>query len=149
MAVEANYQDPKTCSVCGEIEGEPLPPDFETYNLPLNVAQVDTEYDYVTTCGQNRDAKTVGKFRISDYYLFEGDETHPPLDGYEWHKVSFAIHFSDDNAWKWGMGVKTFWDDYYHMEPWGSSDTPSETENVDEFADENTLYFRCDGNVSR
>ncbi len=33
--IQANYQSPKTCTECGITQGEPLTPDFITYNIDL------------------------------------------------------------------------------------------------------------------
>lgn len=119
--VEANYQAPKTCSVCGEVEGEALTASFVEHNLAINITELGTEYDYVTTCSSDKTKQTVGKLSLSNYRVFEGDETHPALDGYEWHAVSVTIRFNDENANAYGMGVNTCRENYYDVVGWDES----------------------------
>lgn len=47
---EANYQQPVTCEVCGQKVGEPLQADFEKYGLTEKFIELDKEYDCVIAC---------------------------------------------------------------------------------------------------
>ena len=112
---DANYQAPKTCTVCGTAEGEALTAAFEEHGLVINVTELDTEYDYVTACYSDNSKQTVGKLAISNYRVFESDETHPALDGYEWHAVTVTVRFDDENAWNYGCNLNTCHENYYDI----------------------------------
>ena len=127
---DANYQAPKTCSVCGTTEGEALTAAFEENGLTINVTELDTEYDYVTACYPDETKQTVGKLTISNYRVFEGDETHPALEGYEWHAVTVTVRFDDENAWNYGCGIETCRENYYDVVGWDESSTHLEEESM-------------------
>lgn len=112
ILTEANYQQPAVCEVCGETVGEPLQAYFEKYGLECNV-ELNKEYSFVTPCHDNEEYATEGKITFSDYEVFESDEAHEALDGYEWHAVTINGIFDDDNAYNYGylMEVNSF--DYY------------------------------------
>lgn len=114
--VDANYQSPKTCSVCGAAEGEALTADFEAHGLRVNNIYRGTGYSYVTSCSKDPEAKTVGQLEFNYYNIFDGDETHPALKGYEWHYVSGSLRFSDENAWNYGVKLHWLMDNYYDIE---------------------------------
>lgn len=128
--VEANFQTPKTCSLCGVTEGEAMTAAFEEHGLAINITELDTEYDYVTTCATDPTKKTVGKLTVSGYRVFEEDENHPALEGYEWHGVSVTIRFNDENAWNYGMGVNTCQENYYDIIGWDESSAVLEEEQL-------------------
>lgn len=125
--VEANYQDPKTCSVCSKTEGTPLTASFEEHGLVINTFEnyhtissdsytYKDAFDYVTTCYNNHSYKTTGKLYICDYRIFESDETHAAVDGYEWRAVDVKIEFSDWNANQYGASVELRLENYYAIE---------------------------------
>ena len=118
---DANYQAPKTCTVCGTTEGEALTAAFDEHGLVVNVTELDTEYDYVTACYSDETKQTVGKLMISNYRVFAGDETHPALEGYEWHAVTVTVRFDDENAWNYGCGIETCRENYYDVVGWDES----------------------------
>ena len=118
--VEADYQSPKTCSLCGATEGTPLVPDFEKYGLEINVKE-DVIYPYVTVCYENHAYKTIGEFILYDYRTFESDDEHPAMDGYEWRAFTVDILFNDENAWNYGMSVRTCFENYYAIKDWDNS----------------------------
>ena len=128
--VDANYQAPKTCSVCGETEGGALLADFEAHGLPINITQLDTEYDYLTSSANDPELKTWGKLSITDYRVFDGDEKHPALEGYEWHTVSVKIRFDDNVALYKGMSFHDSIENYYDIEGWDATQTYLEEENM-------------------
>lgn len=87
--------------------------DFEKYGLVCN-AKLNTTYPYVIPC-YDREYTTNGKATFSDYKVFEGDETHEALEGYEWRTVTCTVVFDDENAYNHGysgIGVSTV--DYYN-----------------------------------
>lgn len=119
--VEANYQASKSCTMCGTTEGEALTAAFEEYGLAINVTAGETPYEYVTNCYSQPDLKTVGKLYVSGCSVVPADETHEALDGYEWRSVSVRILFDDDNAYNYGMNVKTCTENYYDIAGWDAS----------------------------
>ncbi len=110
--MDPNYHDPKTCKNCDYTEGEPLPPLYATFPVNVINAQVDTVYDYKTAC-YLKGHETVGKLTLENYQVFTSDETHEAVDGYEWHRVTVKIVFSDNDAVKYGFTVKSAVDDYF------------------------------------
>lgn len=111
---DATYQAPATCEVCGETEGEPLTPDFVAYDLPLMA--LDTPYDCNLTCYNDPSKTTVAKVTASDYRIFESDETHPAKEGYEYRQVNITICCDDENANNYGVnGFFTRIENYYDI----------------------------------
>lgn len=111
---EANYQQAATCEVCGETVGEPLQADFEKFGIECN-AELDTEYPFVIPCYNTAEYTTEGKITFSDYKVFESDDTHEALEGYEWRAISITTIFDDENAYNYGYsGFSPLSDDYYN-----------------------------------
>lgn len=111
---EANYQQAATCEVCGTTVGEPLQADFEKFGLECN-AELNTEYPFVIPCYNTTEYTTAGKITFSDYEVFDSDDTHEALEGYEWRAVTTTIVFDDENAYNYGYsGFSPYSDDYYH-----------------------------------
>lgn len=113
--VDANYQAPKTCSVCNITDGEPLTAAFEEHGLNINITELDKEYDYVTVCYSDKSKETIGKLTVSNYRVFDGDEAHEALEGYEWHAVTVTVRFDDENAWNYGCNLNTCHENYYDI----------------------------------
>lgn len=112
---EANYQEPQTCSVCGETVGNPLVPSFELHGLCPNMEEGVT-YDYVTACNKDHSLKTVGKLTVSGYRAFPSDASHEARDGYEWRTFHLSITFDDGNAYDYGIELGFSRNDYYDIE---------------------------------
>ena len=87
--MEANYQQPATCEVCGETVGEPLQADFEKLGLTCNAEQ-NIEYSIFLPMGENTSTPG-GKISYSDYDIFDSDDTHEALEGYEWRAITATI----------------------------------------------------------
>lgn len=130
--VEANYQDPKTCSVCGETEGSPLTASFEEHGLVINLAEncrtledgsciMAEPYDYVTCCSKDRSLATVGRLYICDYRIFQSDDTHAAVEGYEWRAFDVKVEYSDENASLYGYSGNVCQENYYAVEDWDDS----------------------------
>lgn len=111
---EANYQQPATCSVCGATEGEPLQADFDKYGLVCN-AELNVPRAFVTECYSNKECTTTGEVVFYDYEIFESDETHEAVDGYEWRAVTCKMTFDDKNAWDYGFASADTMLDYYDI----------------------------------
>ncbi len=130
ILTEANYQQAATCEVCGESVGEPLQADFEKFGLECN-AELDTAYPFVIPCYDTTEYTTAGKITFSDYEVFESDDTHDALEGYEWRAITRTIIFDDENAYNYGYsGFALLSEDYYKC-----SDSTDDTYN------ENTLNY--------
>lgn len=132
---EANYQDPETCATCGATQGEPLEADFEKHGLEINLwvnkhyyeeseisktgfsaAALGDGFPYVTACSNDESKKTTGALYLCNYRIFQSDETHRAVDGYEWRALDVEIEFSDENFQKYGMTWNGGFIDYYDME---------------------------------
>lgn len=110
-----NYQSPATCSVCGYTEGEPLTADFVTHGIIVNLKEGGTA-DYSTTCKNDPAKTTQGKVSVAAYETMEPDDDHPEKESYEWKTVSLAVAFSDENAREYGANVSTSSEDYYTID---------------------------------
>ncbi len=118
---EANYQQAATCEVCGATLGEPLQADFEKFGLECD-AELDTAYPFVIPCYDTTEYTTAGKITFSDYDVFESDETHEALEGYEWQAVTITTVFDDENAYNYGYsGFASLSEDYYNTDTYNES----------------------------
>ena len=81
----------------------------------------------------------MGKLWWEDYQVFAGDETHEALEGYEWHRVTLKITFSDRNAYKYGFIVQPALDDYY----WYSAETENGYDDRFTVNYNGILYDQC------
>ncbi|MBD5476550.1 MAG: hypothetical protein HDR17_11320 [Lachnospiraceae bacterium] len=132
ILTEANYQQPAACEVCGETEGKPLQADFEKFGLECN-AELDTAYPFVIPCYNSTEYTTAGKITFSDYEIFESDDTHEALEGYEWRAITTTTIFDDENAYNYGYsGFSPLSDDYYN--------------SIDDTYDENTDTYTLNYN---
>lgn len=101
---EANYQQPATCEVCGETVGEPLQADFEKYGLMCNAEQ-NIEYPITLSWGENM-FTSGGKITYSDYDIFDSDDTHEALEGYEWRAITATMSLDYNESLTYGyLGV--------------------------------------------
>ena len=130
--LDANYQQGPICTVCGEEIGDPITAIFEEMEYECSGVLGETYY-VPTTCYTNEDYETVGMWTFDSIDIFESDETHLAVDGYEWQVVKFTAVFNDDNAWEYGLAPGVYTTDYYYTVP----------EAVDENAD-NTIYYTGD-----
>lgn len=134
---EANYQDPETCTTCGATQGEPLEADFEKYGLEINLWENKHYNDdgsyyfndpaggfpYVTACYNDKTKKTTGALYLCNYRIFQSDETHRAVDGYEWRAFDVEIEFSDENANEYGWSYRGCVENYYAIEDWDNSES--------------------------
>ncbi len=112
---EANYQQAATCEVCGETVGEPLQAYYEENGITCD-AELNKPYSSTTYCSDNPNFNTTGNVTFSDYRTFASDETHEPLDGYEWKSITVTFVYDDDNAWNYGCRIYLSTEDYYYGE---------------------------------
>ena len=103
--------------------------------------------------GFDWDAQITAQAAVTDYRVFDSDETHEAKDGYEWKTVEIQIEYDGlgDGGWRVVYG----WDDYYQkdedLSPKGYdgvllylTDYKYNEVRPVNFAgkDENTLFFR-------
>lgn len=115
---ETDYQNPQTCTVCGATEGKPLTAAFVEHGLVINTTVREEPYDYITGCYKNSSKQTVGKLYISNYRIFESDDTHAAIDAYEWRAFDVKIEFTDKNAYDYGYSCDKCRENYYDIESW-------------------------------
>ena len=139
----ANYQQPETCRLCGETQGEPLPAVLDTYT-GLTQMEVGVAYPYETLCYEDSSLTTVGQAVISSYETISSDATHSAKEGYDWRLVNLTITFQDDNAWEYGMSNRTGDLDYYTGAPFTYLDDSGEIFTVSY----NGVEYECLGRVN-
>jgi hypothetical protein len=93
--VEATFQEPKTCSVCFQTEGSPLPAAFETSGYPINMI-VGPTYDYKTIGFEDSSQEIIGQVTLTEYLVVSSTETHEAKEGYEWKIIH--VNSSGDSA---------------------------------------------------
>lgn len=109
---EANYQQGPVCKVCGEEVGEPLEAYAEKKGIVFNT-ELNVPYDYIARCSEI-DENTTAKVVFTDYKVFSGDETHEALEGYEWRSVTATVTFyADENVSKYGFKISRNIGEYY------------------------------------
>ena len=107
-----NYQQPKTCEICGATEGEPLEAELKDDKY----VKADTVVDMKMMLDKEDPEKTnFAKVWFDNYKIFDSDETHEAKDGYEWRSVDMHIAIGDDSKYdKWtDCNEANFIGDYY------------------------------------
>jgi hypothetical protein len=110
--VEANFQEPKTCSVCFQTEGSPLPAAFETNGYPINMI-VESTYDYKTIGSQDPTKEVITHVAIIEYSVIASDETHEAKEGYEWKILHAFCDADSDDFFNYGGQLREAIADYY------------------------------------
>ena len=135
---EATYQSPATCKICGITDGEILQGDFDKHGLICN-AELDKEYPYTTLTYRNKDISVNGTVLFSNYRVFESDEEHEGVEGYEWKSIDVTFTYTEDNAWDYGTTSSPFTTDFYNIEPKNVSGANKNESDVG-VIDENGTY---------
>lgn len=125
----ATYQQPATCTVCGATEGDPLPPAFEEMGVQGQFMELGQTYNYLTLCYDNPTVKTNCEVTVTDYQVIDSDENHPAKEGYEWRIANFDVHVYDTNSQAFGYQIKWFPVDYYDFV--SVADSAVSTDTVD------------------
>ena len=86
--IPANYQEPKICELCGETEGEPIPPVFES--LGFELSDIGVKYTY-KSCYKEDMSDAKGEVTVKDVRITDGDEYFELKDGYEWVIASCLV----------------------------------------------------------
>lgn len=77
FATEADYWTPSVCEVCGVELGPVLTPDFVTYGLDdERMMQLGETYDYTTVTYDDPDMPTVGKVTVDSYEIIPSAEDY-------------------------------------------------------------------------
>lgn len=102
---EATAWAPKTCKVCNETEGDPLPSIFEERGAVLfGIGDEAT--------GNLEDHNIPYIVNVTDYRCFKEDATHEGKDGYVWQTAKLtATMYLDSDAWTYTHDVG--YEDYY------------------------------------
>lgn len=108
---EASYQSAATCEVCGITEGEPLTAFFEEKGYLLS--DLDTECDYITVSYNDSSVTQTNQIVFSDYRVIDSDESLPAKDGYEWRVVQVSFLFDDPTVAQYGYRFAFTTVDYY------------------------------------
>ncbi len=110
--IEADFNNPKTCSICGETEGEPLKAEMADIDVEIHT-DFDTDYDYTTLSG-DMENDTTGTVQFCRYDCFLSDADHEELEGYAWSAVTLDFAFYDEAGGKnGGLAYIDFFDYYY------------------------------------
>ena len=113
--IDANFQLPKTCRVCETTEGEPLTPGYIVHEMDGRLLDKDETYDFTLHCALDESKLTTGKLTVESYSVFDSDDTHEALEGYEWKVLVLRVRFADWNAQRYGVGyIRYMSDDYYY-----------------------------------
>ncbi len=111
-----NYQQAKTCEVCGATEGEPL----MAKNEGMIFAKADTVTDMKMILDGDPNKTNIAKVWFDNYRVFDSDETHEAKEGYEWRSVDLHIAIGDDSEYKkWSScNESNFIGEYYQDNDW-------------------------------
>ncbi len=66
--------------------------------------------------GIDLDSRTTARATVTNYQVFDSDDTHEAKDGYEWKIVEMQIKFWDENSLFYGWSVAYGCDDYYEKD---------------------------------
>ena len=116
--IDATYEAPKTCETCGATEGEALVSYFAEQGLDAKLVDKTAEYDFVQACGTDEEKTTTVKVTVDSYETIASDDTHAAADGYEWKVMTIKMHLYDENAQQYGINSWNYlWNNFYIGEP--------------------------------
>ena len=98
---EPNYQQPSTCSICGETRGLPLEADFDSYEITGFISNGEA-VRYVTCCDEE-DLPAEGVFTVVSHDIISSNEALNAVTGYKWHIVTMTIDINDINSNEYGF----------------------------------------------
>ncbi len=110
---EATYEAASSCTVCGEVQGEPLVPDFVKYGITTPL-EVGGTYEYT---GASYDFSTPikGTTTVKSYELADSAGLLTPIDGYVCHKVRFETTFDAYTVQNYGIQINRSYVNYYNI----------------------------------
>lgn len=113
--IEANFQEARTCSICGETEGDKLEAyrEAESDNSKHTLSEVtDKVIDMEVVCTNDSSKTSIVKVWMENFNRFDSDEKHQAQEGYEWISADVYWACGDDNA-VYGVNIANVYDDYY------------------------------------
>ncbi|MBR5048335.1 MAG: hypothetical protein IKX74_01615 [Erysipelotrichaceae bacterium] len=116
----ANYQQPSTCSTCGQTQGEAKTADFEKYKIKANPLTADVAYEYHTICSETDDP-TAGSVSVASWQVFASDETHQARNGYQWQVLTLKLKIGNEASNQYGFRYNYVICDYYDIESFSKS----------------------------
>lgn len=132
-ALEANYQDPSLCSRCGLELAPALQADMEKYGF-TEFMEVGTVYEYKTVCKYNTKLETIGEVTVTGYEIFDSAEGYPAREGYEWRVVEMQALFYDMKARRNGVSTSTQTESYYNITLLDDNDVYDEEADISTFS---------------
>ena len=111
-ATEANYQQPSVCKRCGIMLGEKLPAEMEQHGF-TEFMEVGVTYSFEQMCSKNNAKTTVGEVTVTDYQIFDSAEGYPAKEGYEWRVATIRTRLFDNNVYYYGASTGVRFEDYY------------------------------------
>ena len=97
--VDADFWNAKTCSICGETDGEPVK--AMRADEPFAEADVETDMTMIITDNNGNTLGTnTAKVWFTNYKIFDSDDTHDAKDGYEWRSAEMHIAIGDDTEFE-------------------------------------------------
>lgn len=97
---------------------------------------------YADISGIDLNARAAGQVKVTDYQVFDFDETHEAKDGYEWKTIEMQIVFSDENARNIGVTALYLQDHYYYKD---DTDNGEDSENEYDWDNEATQTINWKG----
>lgn len=119
-----NFQQAKTCTRCKETEGDPLKAEFEKKGIAVET-EWDKEYIFTMPCYQDESKTTDCKLSFSNLKRVPSDDDLglKEADGYEWLIFDANEKFDDENAIDYGFaGYAEGAMDYYDAYNVGNGD---------------------------
>lgn len=110
---EANYQSPAQCSVCGATEGSVLTPDFVVNGIETDIYAVGDSADYITTSTLKKNLDIIGKTTLTSYDIYSSFEGIEAREGYECRVAVFDTEFGNDALLN-GVNTLFYVTDYYN-----------------------------------
>ena len=109
---EANFQEPPVCTLCGDVVGDVLEPNFTVLGLQIN-ATSGRSYDFHTVTNLDPSITTVGTASLLFVDILESLEDLPTKPGYEFIRATIMLIFDDEEANQYGYGYIIGHVDYY------------------------------------
>ena len=111
----ANYQQPATCSVCGQSEGVALIADFDRYAIKVLPLTRGKTFEYHTVCADS-DETVTGNVSVEDFRRFDSDEAHQGKSGYQWQILTLKLQIGDAASNQYGFRYNYVINDFYNIE---------------------------------
>jgi len=111
---EANFQDRAYCTLCGDILGDVLEPNFSALGFSINTI-LGRSFDFQTVTFLDSEVETVGSAVLLFVNVFEYESGFPQVDGYEYVRARLMMTFDDESAAELGYRYILGHVDFYNM----------------------------------